>query len=48
MGLTSKEPLNTTIDQLSFPPTGKMAEILKGTPEEVMTQLTEIVKKKKG
>jgi hypothetical protein len=25
-----------------------MAEILKGSPEEVVTQLTEIIKKKKG
>ena len=25
-----------------------MAEILKGNPEEVVTQLTEIIKKKKG
>jgi len=48
IGLTSKEPLNATVDQLSFPPAGKMAEILKGSPEEVVTQLTEIVKKKRG
>jgi hypothetical protein len=37
-----------TIDQVSFPPTGKMAEILKGNSEEVVVQLTEIIKKKKG
>jgi len=48
IGFTSKDPLRTTIDQVSFPPTGKMAEILKGTPEEVATQLSEILKKKKG
>ena len=48
IGFTPKEPLNATIDQIFFPPTGKMAEILKGNPEEVVTQLTEILKKKKG
>ena len=48
IGLSPKEPLNATIDQIFFPPTGKMAEILKGNPEEVATQLTEILKKKKG
>jgi hypothetical protein len=31
-----------------FPPVVKMAEILKGSSEEVVTQLTEILKKKKG
>lgn len=48
IGFTSKGPLDVTMDQVSFPPTGKMAEILKGTPEEVAGQLTEIIKKKKG
>jgi electron transfer flavoprotein beta subunit len=48
MGFVSKGPLDSTIDQVSFPPAGKMAEILKGTPEEVVNQLTEIIKKKKG
>ncbi len=48
LGLTSKEPLYAILDQVSFPPAGKMAEILKGTPEEVVTQLSEIIKKKKG
>jgi electron transfer flavoprotein beta subunit len=48
IGFPSKRPLDSTIDQISFPPTGKMAEILKGTPDEVVTQLTEIIKKKKG
>jgi len=40
--------LDVTIDQVSFPPVGKMAEILKGSPEDVAVQLTEIIKKKKG
>lgn len=48
IGFTSKGPLDLTMDQVSFPPAGKMAEILKGTPEEVVGQLTEIIKKKKG
>jgi electron transfer flavoprotein beta subunit len=48
IGITSNESLDTKIDQVFFPPVGKMAEILKGTPEEVVMQLTEIVKKKKG
>jgi electron transfer flavoprotein beta subunit len=48
LGLTSKEPLYAILDQVSFPPAGKMAEILKGTPEEVVTQLSEIIKKRKG
>jgi len=48
IGLTSDESADTKIDQVFFPPVGKMAEILKGNPEEVVTQLTEIVKKKKG
>jgi len=48
VGLTSGESVDTKIDQVFFPPVGKMAEILKGSPEEVVTQLTEILKKKKG
>ncbi len=48
IGFSSVEPLYTTIDQVSFPPVGKMAEILKGSPEEVVGQLIEIMKKKKG
>jgi electron transfer flavoprotein beta subunit len=48
IGLASNEPMDTKIDQLFFPPVGKMAEILKGNPEEVAMQLTEVIKKKKG
>ncbi len=48
IGLTSAESIDRKIDQVFFPPVGKMAEILKGNPEEVVTQLTEIIKKKKG
>lgn len=48
IGLNIEEPLRMTIDQVFFPPVGKMAEMLKGNPEEVVTQLTEIIKKKKG
>jgi len=48
IGIASGESLDTKIDQVFFPPVGKMAEILKGSPEEVVIQLTEIVKKKKG
>jgi len=48
MGIALDQPLDATIDQAFFPPVGKMAEILKGRPEEVVIQLTEIVKKKKG
>ena len=48
IGFTLKEPLNANIDQVFFPLVGKMAEILKGSPDEVVTQLTEILKKKKG
>jgi electron transfer flavoprotein beta subunit len=48
IGVTEKGPLDVTTDQVFFPPTGKMAEILKGNPEEVVVQLTEIIKKKKG
>jgi electron transfer flavoprotein beta subunit len=48
MEFTPNEPLDATIDQVSFPPVGKMAEILKGNPEEVVGKLTAIIKKKKG
>ena len=48
VGITSDEPVDAKIDQLFFPPIGKMAEILKGNPEEVVTQLTEILKKNRG
>jgi hypothetical protein len=40
--------LDAIIEQVFFPPVGKTAEILKGGPEEVVTKLTEILKKKKG
>ena len=46
--LNPDEPLEVTLDQVFFPPVGKTAEILKGSPDEVVAQLTEIVKKKKG
>jgi len=48
LGLTPDEPLEATVDQVFFPPVGKMAEILKGNSEEVAGKLTEILKKKKG
>lgn len=48
IGLASIESVDTKVDQVFFPPVGKMAEILKGSPDEVVTQLTEIIKKKKG
>jgi len=48
LGLTSNEPLEATVEQVFFPPVGKMAEILKGNPEEVVGKLVEILKKKKG
>jgi electron transfer flavoprotein beta subunit len=47
-GLDPAEPLDMTIEQVFFPPVGKAAEILKGNPEEIVTQLTEIIRKKKG
>ena len=47
-GMAPAEPVDATIDQIFFPPVGKTAEILKGNPEEVVLQLTEIIKKKKG
>ena len=48
IGIVPDQPLDAAVDQVFFPPVGKMAEILKGSPEEVVIQLTEIVKKKKG
>jgi electron transfer flavoprotein beta subunit len=48
IGAPAQEPLDVVTDQVFFPPTGKMAEILKGSPEDVVFQLTEIIKKKKG
>ena len=48
IGIVPDQPLDAAVDQVFFPPVGKMAEILKGSPEEVVMQLTEIIKKKKG
>jgi electron transfer flavoprotein beta subunit len=48
LGLAPNQPLEATVDQVFFPPVGKMAEILKGNPEEVVGKLTEILKKKRG
>ena len=48
IGIALDQPLDATIDQVFFPSVGKIAEILKGSPEEVVMQLTEIIKKKKG
>ena len=48
IGLASIESVDTKVDQVFFPPVGKMAEILKGSPDEVVSQLTEIIRKKKG
>jgi len=48
IGLPSGQSVDAKIDQVFFPPVGKMAEILKGNPEEVVTQLAEIIKKKRG
>ncbi len=48
LGAPSTGSLDAAIDQVSFPPVGKAAEILKGNPEEVVLRLTEILKKKKG
>jgi electron transfer flavoprotein beta subunit len=48
LGYNPDEPMNAVIEQVFFPPVGKMAEILKGSPEEVVSQLAEIIKKKKG
>ena len=48
IGASAQEPLDVITDQVFFPPTGKMAEILKGSPEDVVVRLTEIIKKKRG
>lgn len=48
LGLASSETVEANVDQVFFPPVGKMAEIWKGNPEEVVGKLTEILKKKKG
>jgi len=48
IALSSGESVDSKIDEVFFPPVGKVAEILKGNPEEVVTQLTEILKKKRG
>jgi electron transfer flavoprotein beta subunit len=48
IGIASGESVDAKIDQVFFPPVGKMAEILKGNPEEVVTKLTEIIKKRRG
>ena len=48
IGMTDPGPLDVTTDEVFFPPAGKMAEILKGNPEQIVVQLTEILKKKKG
>ena len=48
IGGTGQESLDVVTEQVFFPPVGKMAEILKGSPEEVVGQMTEIIKKKKG
>ena len=48
IGPVSSESVDTKVDQVFFPPVGKMAEILKGSPDEIVIQLTEILKKKKG
>jgi electron transfer flavoprotein beta subunit len=48
MGLTPNEATEATVEQVYFPPVGKMAEILKGNPDEIVGKLTEIIKKKKG
>jgi electron transfer flavoprotein beta subunit len=48
IGLSPGKTPDTKMDRVFFPPVTKTAEILKGSPEEVVTQLTEILKKKKG
>ncbi len=48
IGMADPGPPDVTTDELFFPPAGKMAEILKGNPEQIVVQLTEILKKKKG
>ncbi len=48
IGFKPGESIDTEIDQIFFPPVAKMAEMLKGGPEEVVMQLVDILKKKKG
>ncbi len=48
IGMPDPGPPDVTTDEVFFPPVGKMAEILKGNPEQIAVQLTEILKKKKG
>lgn len=48
IGIDGQGPLDVSTDRLFLPPAGKMAEILKGNPEEVVLQLSDIIKKKKG
>jgi electron transfer flavoprotein beta subunit len=48
IGIGPGELLDMTVDAVYFPPVGKSAEILKGSPEAVVTRLVEIIQKKKG
>ncbi|MCX8117167.1 MAG: electron transfer flavoprotein subunit beta/FixA family protein [Desulfobacterota bacterium] len=48
IGTVPSASLDATIEEVAFPPAGRMAEFLRGSPEEVVDQLTEILKKKKG
>ena len=48
IGFAGAESLAVTLEQVFFPPAGRMAEMLKGNPDEIVVQLTEIIKKKKG
>jgi electron transfer flavoprotein beta subunit len=48
IGLSPGKTLGTKTDRVFFPPVTKTAEILRGSPEDVVKQLTEILKKKKG
>ena len=48
IGLSPGKTPDTKMDRVFFPPVTKTAEILKGSPEDVVKQLTEILKKKKG
>ncbi len=48
IGLSPGKAPDTKVDRVFFPPVTKTAEIWKGTPEEIVAQLTEIIQKKKG
>jgi len=48
LGMTETGPVDAMVDQVFFPVAGKAAEILKGSPEDVVTRLTEILQKKRG